>query len=232
MIKKIFRDNFLPLMLLLVLPMVNLSCNFATALHPHSLSWERSDKSIFTALKKTSIIMVKNGEAYCSGNVISSTAKATLILSCAHCFRGKKKTYIVDHRGRRYLATVVAKHAYWDLALLKTVPTGLPSLQLHPTIPDQYSTVYNIGHPMGLTFTASKGHLIGVRTNRILPPLYQFSAVIYFGSSGSSVVDHKLQLIGVASRVFISEHSFALAIPITTIRQFLQGISDGKYLLK
>ncbi len=138
-----------------------------------------------------------------------------------HVLQGRASADVRTAAGRVYpVAAVVAEDREADLVKLRVdVPPGETSwIPLSDRVPDIAEQVVVVGSPMGLEQTVSEGIVSSVRE---LPPVgtvFQMSAPISQGSSGSPVVDLKGQVVGVATFQFVQGQNLNFAVAARQVR--------------
>lgn len=92
------------------------------------------------------IQVIDGASVFCgSGTCVSSENGESLILTCAHTWRGTKSPDIrVIHQKRDLVATIVKQDAYTDLAVLR-VKAEIPSIDLADALPSVGDTVVSWG---------------------------------------------------------------------------------------
>ncbi|MCU0563187.1 MAG: tetratricopeptide repeat protein, partial [Desulfobacterales bacterium] len=138
-----------------------------------------------------------------------------------HVLQGRASADVRTAAGRVFpVAAVVAEDREADLVKLRVdVPPGETSwIPLSDRVPDIAEQVVVVGSPMGLEQTVSEGIVSSVRE---LPPVgtvFQMSAPISQGSSGSPVVDLKGQVVGVATFQFVQGQNLNFAVAARQVR--------------
>ena len=118
-----------------------------------------------------------------------------------------------------------------DLALLETVGSvpDHDNATLAKASPGIGATVYNVGHPGGLYFTASTGIVSAYRDqlphdDRKLHYL-QVSAPLWMGCSGSAVWNEEGELVGIAEAVSERVPLATFCVPLDVVGGFLRSDS-------
>ena len=193
---------------------------------------------------------------FCSGAWVSSNQ----LITNSHCMEGAAKiqstdTLVVNPLGitvkysveseivgvgeepkATHDAKSVRVDADNDLALLETVG-DVPKHDvavLAKATPGIGSTVYNVGHPGGLYFTASTGIVSAYRDqlphdDRKLHYL-QISAPLWMGCSGSAVWNEQGELIGIAEAVSQSVPLATFCVPLDVVQEFLHPAPKKKQM--
>ena len=116
-----------------------------------------------------------------------------------------------------------------DLALLSAIQIpAQPYLTVSKYRPLIGDKIWITGHGAGLLYTTIQGTVSGYRNKSIdpdLPPvsIYQIQTPLWFGFSGSPVVDSDGELVGVASSISLKIPDTGYVIAVSEIRSFLAG---------
>ena len=89
--------------------------------------------------------------------------------------------------------------------------------------PQKGEDIFTIGNPMGLESTVSKGIISNIRDIENLGSLYQITAPISAGSSGSPVMNMKGEVIGIATFQFTSGQNLNFAIDVDFVNRINQN---------
>jgi S1-C subfamily serine protease len=132
-----------------------------------------------------------------------------------------------------YKTDIVAFEADKDLAILQIISEKVRSVMAAPLLPGNQKivrgeSVFVVGNPAGLDATVTSG--IVSSTNRQFPvpwaedkvSFVQIDAPVNGGNSGGSLYNADLHLIGVPAAKLRGSDGLALAIPIDSIREFLE----------
>lgn len=164
-----------------------------------------------------------------SGFVISSNG---LLVTNAHVVKGASEVNVFFSNGVKDYAKIVALDPYRELALLKVRKEGLKPLKLGNSDNVRIGEiVFAIGSPLGLpgpTVTMGVVSAIG-RTitgrNIILEDLIQTDAAINPGNSGGPLINAEGEAIGVTTAIIPYAQGVGFAIPINTVKKFIELIS-------
>jgi len=119
-----------------------------------------------------------------------------------------------------------------DLILLRVEELKGPPLFLADNgLPEVGERIYAVGNPKGLEGTFSEGIISGKRVfeeNELL----QITAPISPGSSGGSVVNNKVEFIGIAFASMINGQNLNFAIPVKYLAKLIENISSLEPLSK
>ena len=191
---------------------------------------------------------------FCSGAWVSSNQ----LITNSHCMKGAAKIQADDRLIENPLGIVVqysvesevvgvgeepkATHDAKcirinhdnDLALLETVG-DVPKHDvavLAKANPGIGSTVYNVGHPGGLYFTASTGIVSAYRDQ--IPNddtklhYMQISAPLWMGNSGSAVFNEQGELVGIAEGISQRVPLATFCVPLDVVQGFLYPVPAKK----
>jgi tetratricopeptide (TPR) repeat protein len=138
------------------------------------------------------------------------------IITNRHVLAGAHRAEVKTVDGKIYPITlIVAEDKEADIikASVNIPKESLRPLSLSSSIPEAGERVAVIGSPLGLERTVSDGIVSAVREISAFGKIYQISAPISAGSSGSPVVNMKGEVIGVATFQFIEGQNLNFAIP-------------------
>ena len=112
------------------------------------------------------------------------------------------------------ITAVIAQDSQGDLVLLATVRPEIPQLEIpFSTKPAKVGEkIVVIGSPLGLEQTASDGIISATREIPNIGKVYQITAPISRGSSGSPVVNMNGELVGIATMVMVGGQNLNFAI--------------------
>ena len=132
-----------------------------------------------------------------------------------HVLAGQYAADVRTASGRSYsVQSVVAEHRPADLLKLKVdiPPAETAWIPLGEEVPEIGERVVVVGSPMGLEQTVSEGIVSSVREVPPVGTVFQMSAAISPGSSGSPVVNSKGRVVGVATFQFIQGQNLNFAV--------------------
>lgn len=173
------------------------------------------------------VVRIRTKKSMGTGIVISSEGT---ILTNAHVVEGADRIIVETVHGTITTATIVRLDAEADLALLKTDSPDVRwiPIEMGPHDPLRVgSTIYVIGHPVGLGWTVTQGLVSAHRVAGTVAPidLIQTDAAISPGNSGGPVLNDKGQLVGVvrSKLIGVGMESIAFAIPYPVIKRFIEN---------
>lgn len=204
----------------------------ALILNSQALAWNVPDMN--RMIDETNVTV----GAGCSGTVISLRG---IILTNYHCIDDyigdwdfdkqiwvSQPKFIEDEQVTTisYSTTILAYEEERDLALLQIMGDKLYSETAAPLLPPKKrilkgETVYAVGNPIGLYSTLTKGIVSEFRRLHGRLSVVQFDAPIWFGSSGGALYNDQGYIIGVVKGLWERQGSFAHAINVREIREFL-----------
>ncbi len=132
-----------------------------------------------------------------------------------HILEGAYSAEVKTFDGRMYpVKLVLAERQEVDLIkVLVDIPEKATKfVQVTNTVPEVAERVLVVGSPMGLDQTVSEGIVSAVRDIPAIGKIFQISAPISQGSSGSPVVNMKGQVIGVATFQLIEGQNLNFAV--------------------
>ncbi|MFC1783195.1 tetratricopeptide repeat protein [Planctomycetota bacterium] len=138
-----------------------------------------------------------------------------LLITNYHVLEGAVRAEVKTHDGNIYpISLVVAENQ--DVDLIKVwVDISSQTVRFVPLskeVPDVAERVMVVGNPEGLEQTVSEGIISAVRDIPILGKIYQITAPISSGSSGSPVANMEGQVIGVATFQMIEGQNLNFAV--------------------
>lgn len=153
-------------------------------------------------------------ELHGTGFAVAASGEGTLILTALHVVQGRQGLEIGSGEPLQWLpARLLASDAENDLALL-SVPAKLPLLPLYEPLSDHGGVpigaeVHALGYPMpellGFTPKITSGLINGLAPGTAGETLFQFSAPIHHGSSGSPLLAPDGSVIGMVQATMAPE---------------------------
>lgn len=187
--------------------------------HMHAFSQDNLSKLFESALP--SVLKIEtfdsNGKPLSLGTgfFISPNGKA---ISNLHVFSGASKSQITTSSGKKYkIGTVWYKSDSLDLVIFNILNDEneiFPFLKMAVDIPKVGEGVFVIGNPIGLDFTVSNGIISSIRQQLELGQVFQTSAPISAGSSGSPLINMNGLVIGVITYTFTNGQNLNFAISL------------------
>ena len=171
---------------------------------------------------RPSVVMVLSRGGNGAGVIWRSDGQ---IVTNNHVVRGEQAEVILSD-GRRFVATLVARHPDRDVALLKIDADGLPAIDVADSStvrPGQVAIA--IGHPIGFREAVTVGVIVaagqmatdkGLQTGDFL----QTDVTLLPGNSGGPLVDAWGRVIGINTMV---NGRLSLAVPSQAVERFVIG---------
>ena len=152
-----------------------------------------------------------------------------IIVSNYHVVAGSLEVSIECQNKNRYLAKVVYVSPGKDIAFLKAenLPQATETvLTNHNSKIASRDKVLVLGFPFGMPFTVTEG--IVSNPGQIIDgsSFIQTDAAINPGNSGGPIINEKGELIGIVTSKFSDADNMGFAIPIETLREELEIISE------
>ncbi|MCU0591681.1 MAG: trypsin-like peptidase domain-containing protein [Desulfobacterales bacterium] len=138
-----------------------------------------------------------------------------------HVLAGRYAADVRTAAGRSYpVKAVVADNRAADLLRLQVEipPAETAWIPLDEEVPEIGERVVVVGSPMGLEQTVSEGIVSSVREIPPVGTVFQMSAPISPGSSGSPVVNTRGRVVGIATFQFIQGQNLNFAVTARQIR--------------
>lgn len=175
---------------------------------------------------------IKNGTGFCISN-------DGLIVTNHHVIDGAVKIVAVTKSKKRIqILGKIAENKERDLAIIKAAQTSIAPLVLYKdkTI-EPGERVIVVGGPLGLAGTLSEGIVSAIRNTdefrskekrKINFDLLQITAPTSPGSSGSPVMNHNGEVIGVVVSQFRFGQNLNFAIPVNEVSLLLTSVDINK----
>jgi len=140
------------------------------------------------------------------------------ILSNLHIFENAKSaTVSVFNKEKFEIDTILISSKEYDIikfSIHNPERIKFNYLVFKTQYPQKGEDIFTIGNPMGLESTVSKGIISNIINIEDLGSLYQITAPISAGSSGSPVMNMKGEVIGIATFQFTSGQNLNFAIDV------------------
>lgn len=152
-----------------------------------------------------------------------------IIVTNYHVVAGSLTVSIEGKDQNRHLAKVVYVNVGKDIAFLKadTLPKPLESvITKHTTEANSRDKVIVLGYPFGMPFTVTEGIISNPKQIINGSNFIQTDAAINPGNSGGPVINEKGELIGIVTSKFSDADNMGFAIPIVTLHEELEIISE------
>ena len=171
-----------------------------------------------------------------TGFIISSDG---LVLTNKHVVSDEEAEYtVVTNDGAKYMAQVLARDPFNDIAVLKIEAKDFPVVQLGDSSTIQIGqTVIAIGNALGeYRNTVTRGVIsaIGRKVtagdatgqSEILEDVIQTDAAINFGNSGGPLINTRGEVIGINTAVNQQGQLIGFAIPINQVKQVIESVKQ------
>ncbi len=138
-------------------------------------------------------------------------------------FANKSKVYTTTSKERPYFSIVVAYDPEYDITLLESIDEfEHPYMELEAKAGRIGEPVDAIGHPGGFEYSYSQGFVANWREDNEGLEYYQISnADIYYGSSGSGIINEQGKLLGICSAFRTDIPNMSMYVPASVVRQLL-----------
>jgi len=156
----------------------------------------------------------KNKKTIGQGSGFFMNTKGDLITN-HHVLKGAYSAKVKTYDGKEYPVKFVLAASEEDDLIKVSVETpknAVKFVEVVRTIPEVAEAIIVVGSPMGLDQTVSVGIISAIRDIPTVGKIFQISAPISPGSSGSPVVNIKGQVIGVASFQMIEGQNLNFAV--------------------
>jgi hypothetical protein len=188
--------------------------------------------------KKKDLCITKRFGATASGVVVEATENGAYVLTAAHvCVDEKAKRYLSKIQHKMFFYVINIESAHFPVEIIATDPPndlcilyvkGLqnPAVRLAADKPDPGDRVYNIAAPIGIfdknMVPIFEGFYNGDSSNRAI-----YTLPAKGGSSGSPIINHRGELIGMVSAAFIRFSHLAISPEFKETTTFVEAIVDS-----
>jgi len=152
-----------------------------------------------------------------------------IIITNYHVVAGTQNVSVEGQDKNRYLAKVVYVNPGKDIAFLQTadLPNPIETIvTTHSTKINARDKVLVLGYPYGMPFTITEGIVSNPKQLINGSNFIQTDAAINPGNSGGPVINEKGELLGIVTSKFSEADNMGFAIPIETLAEELQIVSD------
>lgn len=165
-----------------------------------------------------SVFVIHSGNALGSGFSIGENC----IITNAHVLEKTDSIQISSYSGEKYEAYIVSMDTEADIAILGVNDVNFTPLKTSSdyTVGDD---VYAIGAPNSLAYTLTKGVISSKERKTGSQTYIQTDAAINSGNSGGPLLNDAGEVIGVNSYKMSDSEGIGLAIPISTVIQYMSN---------
>lgn len=151
--------------------------------------------------------------------------KKSVIVTNLHVIGTSPYVKIKTYDGKYYGVTKILKDHTHDLALilLDKNCSSKKILKINKNLPEIGQNIIAIGNPLGMEQTVSDGIVSSIRRFKGNRVLIQISAPISPGSSGGPILNHKGEVIGIATLTFREGQNINLAVSGKHVYELLKN---------
>ena len=188
--------------------------------------------------KKKNLCITKRFGATASGAVVKVTGSGAYVLTAAHvCVDENAKRYLSKIQHKMFFYVINIESAHFPVEIIATDPPndlcilyvkGLqsPAVRLAVDKPDPGDRVYNIAAPIGIfdknMVPIFEGFYNGDSSSRAI-----YTLPAKGGSSGSPIINHRGELVGMISAAFIRFSHLAISPKFKETTTFVETIVDS-----
>ena len=181
----------------------------------------KADENLVELVKKTksAVVLIQtfddNNQPTGQGSGFFVNNKGHIVTN-HHVIEGAYRATVKTSSGMEYpVEGIIAKNADADIVkLVVNIPdANITFLNLSDIVPSEGEDIFVIGNPLGLESTVSTGIVSAVRDIPDFGKIFQITAPISSGSSGSPVINSKGEVIGIATLVITEGQNLNFAIP-------------------
>jgi S1-C subfamily serine protease len=141
-----------------------------------------------------------------------------------HVIEGAKNVIILTSNNKKYTVThIISPDKNLDLARLYIASKALFPLKIARSDPSLGQSIIVIGNPLGLEQTVSNGIISAIRNDKLFGKVFQLTAPISKGSSGSPVFNMNSEVVGVVTYYISGGQNLNFSLPLTTILKYGQN---------
>jgi serine protease Do len=161
-------------------------------------------------------------------------SKKGYIATANHVLRDAAEIDVTLPDSRRFVAKIIERDSYADLAILKFEPVGdLPVILLGDSDKLRIGDyVISVGNPFGSWTTASVGIVSALGDAGVLPGPYKAGfimtdASINPGNGGGPLCNAAGDVVGINTGMVENEKRVGFAIPVSVLKSFIKRFIDG-----
>ncbi len=177
-------------------------------------------EAVYQRVRKSVVLLYRNGG---NGAGVIWTADGTIVTN-NHVVSGDGQMNVVLADGRTFLGIVAQRHPTRDIAVIKIAETGLPAIDVADSNSVRAGEIaLAIGHPLGYRDAVTAGIVVASGNSRLAEgtsrgDVIQTDARFAPGVSGGPLVNHRGQVIGIATRV---TGELGIAVPSSAVSAFV-----------
>ncbi len=168
-----------------------------------------------------SVVVVHSSNSVGTGFAISGN----MIVTNHHVVDTTTRYTIETRSGALLEGRLIGSDEARDLSLVEVIGGDLPTIPMTTDIPPLGAQVFAVGSPQGLGFTVSGGILSTAEREVDGVTYIQTDAAINPGNSGGPLLNELGQVIGVNNMKVQDADRISLAIPMTSVVDFLRELN-------
>ncbi len=168
-----------------------------------------------------SVVVVHSSNSVGTGFAISGN----MIVTNHHVVDATTRYTIETRSGTLLEGRLIGSDEARDLSLVEVIGGNLPTIPMTTDIPPLGAQVFAVGSPQGLGFTVSGGILSTAEREVDGVTYIQTDAAINPGNSGGPLLNELGQVIGVNNMKVQDADRISLAIPMTSVVDFLRELN-------
>lgn len=164
----------------------------------------------------------------------------TVVMTNRHVVGDSQQVTVTNHAGQSVQGTVIERGSEVDLALVEVANLQGTPVVLASSVPNSGNSVFTVGHPVGLGWSASDGIISSPSRNmadvmpeqqrrtREIPrfPLIQTSIPANPGNSGGPLVNNCGQVVGTVTAVLQGAQGITFAVRLNEYSQLTKWASS------
>jgi len=181
------------------------------------------------SLHRDSVVRILTSDGLGTGVIINADGD---VLTSAHVVKAARAIAMQTYGHEEHAAQVALLDEQIDLAVLRPIaaPVGWQAIEVGRNEDLSVgSSVYVIGHPIGLGWTVTQGIVSALRPAGEAGPiqLIQTDAAISPGNSGGPLLDNQGHLVGIVRSKLVGEGvgNIAFAVPLPVVEAFLARLA-------
>ncbi|HYH85575.1 MAG TPA: trypsin-like peptidase domain-containing protein [Pyrinomonadaceae bacterium] len=177
------------------------------------------------SVARKSVVRVETLAGQGSGVVISTGA----IITNAHVVGSEPIVSVIDEEGNKLSGTVIWRDRRLDLSVIIVTDRRWPPIAVGDLSGiREGDEVIALGHPLGFTFTVTRG-IVSAKAREYNGHVYiQTDAAINPGNSGGPLLDCRGTVIGINTFIIRGGYALNFAIPIDRALNAAGGVLSGE----